>query len=64
MNETRAIEHVRHMLEAARLACSYVDDLDKDGFLADRRTHRAVTLNIVILGEAATKPANNHPELV
>jgi len=35
--------------------------LDKDGFLADRRTQQAVILNIVVIGEAATELANDHP---
>ena len=52
MSQTRAIDYVGHMLEAARLASSYVDGMDKEGFLADRRTQQAVILNIVILGEA------------
>jgi uncharacterized protein with HEPN domain len=29
--------------------------MDKDTFLADRRTQQAVILNLIILGEAATK---------
>lgn len=52
------------MLEAARLASSYVDGMDKEGFLADRRTQQAVILNIVILGEAAAKLAHSQPELL
>jgi uncharacterized protein with HEPN domain len=38
--------------------------LDKNGFLADRRTQQAVILNIVILDEAATKLGNDYPEFV
>ena len=64
MNQTRAIDYVGHMLEAVRLASSYVDDMDKDGFLADRRTQQAVILNIVIVGEAAGKLAHMHPALL
>jgi uncharacterized protein with HEPN domain len=41
-----------------------VDELDELGFLADRRTQQAVILNIVVLGEAATKPANDHPAFI
>ena len=52
------------MLEAIHLASSYVDGLDELGFLADRRTQQAVILNIVVLGEAATKLANDHPAFV
>lgn len=43
------------MLEAARLACAYVEGMDKDGFLIDTRTHQAVILNIIVIGELATK---------
>ena len=43
------------MLEAATLACGYVEGLAKQDFLEDKRTQQAVILNLVILGEAATK---------
>jgi uncharacterized protein with HEPN domain len=51
----RLIDYLEHMLEAAQQACVYVESLSKEDFLADRRTQQAVILNIVILGEAATK---------
>jgi len=34
MNDNRVIDYLGHMLEAARLAYSYVEGLDKDDFLA------------------------------
>lgn len=52
------------MLDAVQLACSYVEGLNQEGFLADRRTQQAVMLNLVVIGEAATKLANDHPEFV
>ena len=58
------------MLEAAEQACSYVEGLHKEDFLADRRTQQAVILNVVIIGEAATKLLQNftpfldqHPDI-
>jgi uncharacterized protein with HEPN domain len=58
------------MAEAAGLACSYVKDMSKAGFLNDKRTQQAVILNLVILGEASTKVlqehaafADRHPEV-
>ena len=48
-------DYLDHMLEAARLACSYVEGIKKTDFMADRRTQQAVILNLIILGEAATK---------
>ena len=55
MSESRLVAYLDHMLEAAGQACSYVDGLSKEEFLLDRRTQQAVILNLVILGEAATK---------
>lgn len=48
------------MLEAAQLAASYVQGLDRAAFLADRRTQQAVLMNLVILGEAASKVIADH----
>lgn len=64
MKQGRINDYLEHMLEAIDPACSYVDGLDEPGFLADRRTQQAVILNIVVLGEAATKLANDHPAFV
>jgi uncharacterized protein with HEPN domain len=64
VNEARVIDYLGHMLEAVQLASSYIEGLDEDGFLADRRTQQAVILNIVVIGEAATKLASEAPELV
>jgi uncharacterized protein with HEPN domain len=64
VKQSRVNDYLEHMLEAIQLASSYVDGLDEPGFLADRRTQQAVILNIVVLGEAATKLANDHPAFV
>lgn len=50
------------MIEAIELARSYVEGMDKTTFLADRRTQQAVIMNILIIGEAATKLADRYPE--
>lgn len=64
MNENRLTDYIGHILEAAQCACSYIEGLSKDDFLADKRTQQAVILNIVVIGEAATKLAKDHPEFV
>lgn len=63
-------DYLDHMLDAIRLARSYVDGLAKEEFMADRKTQQAVILNIVIIGEASTKLvdenlgfADQHPEI-
>ncbi len=54
-------DYLNHMLEAAQLAAGYVQDLDQAAFLADRRTQQAVLMNLVIVGEAATKLLADQP---
>jgi uncharacterized protein with HEPN domain len=55
MTENRLIDYLSHMLDAADQACAYIEDMEKEDFLTDKRTQQAVILNIVIIGEAATK---------
>jgi len=57
-------DYLDHMLEAIRLIRSYVEGFSKEDFLADKRTQQAVILNIVVIGEAATKLADEYPEFV
>lgn len=64
MNENRLSDYLDHMLEAARLACSYVEGMNKDDYLADKRTQQATILNIVVIGEAATKLLKDYPEFL
>jgi uncharacterized protein with HEPN domain len=64
VTKARIIDYLGHMLDAITLACSYVEGFDQEGFLADRRTQQAVMLNLVVIGEAATKLANDHSEFV
>ena len=64
MIENRLVDYLEHMLAAAQLATSYVEGMEKDDFLADKRTQQAVILNIVVIGEAATKIVTGHPDFV
>ena len=61
MSVPSAHELMEHMREAVGQSLTYVEGLDKDDFLADKRTQQAVILNLIILGEAATKLMDNHP---
>lgn len=63
-------DYLSHMLEAARLARSYVQNLTKTEFLKDRRTQQAVVLNLMTIGEAAGRIVSEckefaaaHPEI-
>ena len=63
-SDIRLQDYLDHMREAARLACSYVEGQTRDAFLADKRTQQAVILNLIVLGEAATKIAQASPAYV
>jgi uncharacterized protein with HEPN domain len=52
------------MLDAARQARAYTHGLSKEAFLDDKRTQQAVILNFLVIGEAATRMANEYPEFV
>jgi len=70
MKTSRLHDYLDHMLEAAVLACSYVEGMAREDFDADKRTQQPVILNLIVLGEEATKLlkdeevfANLHPEV-
>lgn len=62
MSENRLSEYLHHMQQAAVDACSFVEGLIKDDFLADKRTQQAVIMSLIIVGEAATKVMNQYAE--
>lgn len=64
MSGNRLPDYLDHMLEAAQQACNYVEGLNKEDFLADKRTQQAVILNIIIVGEAATKLLQHYGEFL
>lgn len=70
MNGSRVADYLDHMLEAALQACAYVEGLTKADFEEDKRTQQAVILNLILIGEEATKLlkddeafANLHPHI-
>lgn len=64
MSESRLADYLDHIAQAARQACSYVEGMDSQTFLADPRTQPAVVLNLIIIGEAATRLLQNHAAFV
>jgi uncharacterized protein with HEPN domain len=55
MSHSRVADYLDHMLEAAVQACAYVEGLSKEEFLDDKKTQQAVVLNLILVGEEATK---------
>lgn len=62
MNESRLADYLDHMRQAAADACSFVEGLSKEDFLADRRTQQAVIMSLIVIGEAATKVMDGYAE--
>lgn len=64
MNKLRSADYIGHILEAIALIEQYTQTLTAAAFGQDRRTQQAVLLNIMIIGEAATKLAQTDPDLL
>jgi uncharacterized protein with HEPN domain len=58
----RLADYLAHMSEATRLAREYVAGVAKEDFVKDRRTQQAVVLNLITIGEAASRIVNEHQE--
>ena len=56
----RIADYLNHIAEAARLAREA--GMSQADFLKDRRTQQAVVLNLITIGEAAARIANEHKE--
>lgn len=54
-SENRLPDYLDHIRQAAVDARSFVEGLSRSDFLADKRTQQAVIMNLIIIGEAATK---------
>jgi uncharacterized protein with HEPN domain len=52
-----------HMRDAASQACLFVEGMIREDFIADPRTHQACSLNLIIIGEAAKRILDRHPEM-
>ena len=62
MKDSRLVDYLDHIAEAARLCSSYVEGMTKDAFLVDKRTQQAVILNLIVIGEVATKLLKEYPQ--
>lgn len=62
MIDNRLIDYLDHMRQAASDACSFIEGMSKHQFLTDKRTQQAVILSLIVIGEAATKVMDQHPE--
>ena len=64
VNKLRSADYIGHILEAIDLVQQYTQALTATAFGQDKRTQQAVLLNIMIIGEAATRLAQTDPDLL
>lgn len=62
MTVNRLPDYLGHIRQASADACSFVDGMSKAEFLADKRTQSAAVMNLVVIGEAATKVMDQYPD--
>jgi len=60
----RLPDYLEQMEQAASDALSFVEGMSKDEFLVDKRTQQAVTMNLVIIGEAVAKITGRYPSFI
>ena len=60
-DDARPTVLVAQMLESVDLALSYVEGLSLADFLGDRKTQQAAILNLIVIGETATKIERDFP---
>jgi hypothetical protein len=58
----RLPDYLDHIQQAAADACSFVEGLAKEDFLADKRTQQAVIMSLIVIGEAVTKVMDGYAE--
>ncbi len=64
MKTNRLLDYLDHLHDAATQACNYIEGMSKEEFLSDKRTQQAVILNLIIIGEVATKLMDSDAEFV
>lgn len=60
MRPSRLRDYLAHIRQAAEEACGFVAGMTREGFEADVRTQKAVEMNLVVIGEAASRVLEHH----
>ena len=62
MTSSRLPDYLAHMRQAIADAQSFTEGMAQPDFEQDKRTQQAVVMSLIVLGEAATKVMDKHPE--
>ena len=63
MTIRRLPDYLDHMRQAIADAQSFTEGMAQPDFEHDKRTQQAVVMSLIVLGEAATKVMDQHPEI-
>jgi uncharacterized protein with HEPN domain len=61
VSDFRLPDYLEHIRQAASEACSFIEGMSKDDFLADRRTQNAVVMSLIAIGETAARLMDRYP---
>jgi uncharacterized protein with HEPN domain len=64
MSQARLNDYLNHIIQASSDACFYIEGFEKEDFFEDKRTQQATIMNLLIIGETATKIMDNFPEFL
>lgn len=62
MTENRLSDYLGHIRQAVVDVGAYIEGMSKADFFDDKRTQQAVIMNLIVIGEAATKILQDHGE--
>jgi hypothetical protein len=62
MTINRLPDYLGHMRQAIADAQAFTEGMAQPDFEQDKRTQQAVVMSLIVLGEAATKVMDQHPE--
>ena len=62
MTINRLPDYLGHMRQATADAQAFTEGMAQPDFEQDKRTQQAVVMSLIVLGEAATKVMDQHPE--
>ncbi|MCL2894639.1 HepT-like ribonuclease domain-containing protein [Brenneria tiliae] len=64
MSKTVLIDHIQHILAASRKCVYFIDGMEQIDFNCDVLKQDAVLMNFIVIGEAATKIMQKHPDFI
>lgn len=62
MNDLRLADSIEHIRQACADTGAFIDGMNKASFLSDKRTQKAVVMSLMIIGEAAARIMDRHPD--